>query len=602
MTATDPDLDAPARKRPSLRLSGRVAWHLLRRDPVAYLISWVGWVIFFSVPIGVGLLLRAVLDRVAADPGDGWPVWALVAALGGIEVARWVLLLAAAVQWHGCWVFWHTVPRLNLLRSLVSDPGPAADRLPGSPGEAVSRFRDDVQDLAMILDVWLDFSGAVIASSAALIIMFRIDARTTVAVALPVLVVLLVCHWLTPKLRAWRRTSREATAAVTGFIGDTFGAITAVKAAGAEAAVEHRFAALGHARAAAARRDEVGTHLVYTLSGVTANAGVGVTMLLIAPAIRRGDFSVGDLGLFTTYITVLATLPRWAGRLGAYHRQADVSVERLAELLPHPAPDDRPDVEFAVDQRRLHDHIVEPVSTSLRHGPGAFPATPVIAPAARVGGDRLERLDVHGLTVSFPSGGGITGIDLSVSRGSLTVVTGPVGAGKSTLLRAVLGLIPVDGGTVAWNGRDVDDPSMFLVPPRAAYIPQVPRLFSEPLADTILLGVEPAGLADAIYVACMDEDLAEMPSGGSTVVGPKGIRLSGGQIQRTAAARAFVRRAELLVVDDLSSALDVETEAELWDRVLSTTAGTTTVLVVSHRPRILERADQVLELDGGRAV
>jgi ATP-binding cassette subfamily B protein len=143
---------------------------------------------------------------------------------------------------------------------------------------------------------------------------------------------------------------------------------------------------------------------------------------------------------------------------------------------------------------------------------------------------------------------------------------------------------------------------MFLVPPRAAYIPQVPRLFSEPLTDTILLGVDPAGLDDAIYVACMDEDLAEMPSGGSTVVGPKGIRLSGGQIQRTAAARAFVRRAELLVVDDLSSALDVETEAQLWDRVLSTTAGTTTVLVVSHRPRILERADQVIELDSGRVV
>src|SRR5687768_16351533 len=127
MTATHPDLDAPTPKRPSLRLSGRVAWHLLRRDPVAYVISLSGWALFFSVPIGVGLILRAVLDRVVADPADGWPVWALVATLGGIEVGRWVLLLVAAVQWHGCWVFWHTVPRLNLLRSLVSDPGPAAD-------------------------------------------------------------------------------------------------------------------------------------------------------------------------------------------------------------------------------------------------------------------------------------------------------------------------------------------------------------------------------------------------------------------------------------------------------------------------------------------
>ncbi|MEJ7583042.1 MAG: ABC transporter ATP-binding protein [Acidimicrobiales bacterium] len=178
-------------------------------------------------------------------------------------------------------------------------------------------------------------------------------------------------------------------------------------------------------------------------------------------------------------------------------------------------------------------------------------------------------------------------------------MTGPVGSGKTTLLRSLLGLLPADEGSRRWNGIEIDEPSTFLVPPRVAYLPQVPRLFSETMADTILLGLDPAGLEEAVALACMEEDVAEMPHGLGTGVGPKGIRLSGGQIQRTAAARAFVRRPELLVVDDLSSALDIATEARVWDRLYAATRGEVTVLVVTHRPAVLERADQVIRFAVG---
>jgi ATP-binding cassette subfamily B protein len=128
----------------------------------------------------------------------------------------------------------------------------------------------------------------------------------------------------------------------------------------------------------------------------------------------------------------------------------------------------------------------------------------------------------------------------------------------------------------------------------------VPRLFSEPLADTVLLGLDSAGLDDALWLACLDEDIDEFPDGVQTRVGPKGVRLSGGQIQRTAAARAFVRIPDLLVIDDLSSALDIGTESRMWDRLFAA-RGERTVLAVSHRPRVLEQADMVVEMDRGRA-
>jgi len=139
-----------------------------------------------------------------------------------------------------------------------------------------------------------------------------------------------------------------------------------------------------------------------------------------------------------------------------------------------------------------------------------------------------------------------------------------------------------------------------LVPPRAAYLPQVPRLFSEPLADTILLGEEPGELDDALRMVCLDEDLGRMPEGHATVIGPKGLRLSGGQVQRAGAARALVRRPDLLVVDDLSSALDAATEATVWERVAG--GGYETALLVSHRAHVLDRADRIVVLDAGRVV
>jgi ATP-binding cassette, subfamily B, bacterial len=579
-------------RRPRPPSMTRAALRLARHEPVAYLTTWFGWVCFFAAPLATGALVKLILDRVADGTSSG--VWSLLAVVVGVEATRWTWLVAIAVQWHGCWVGWHTVPRVNMLRSLVADPGPAAGRLPGAPGEAVSRFRDDTQDVAMVLDVWLDLSGALVSALVGLVVLATIDPAAAVAVAVPVALAMGGTSWLGPRLRVWRRQAREATARVTSFIGDTFGAVLAVQSAGAEGAVRDRFARLNGERARVGRRDQVGAELVRSLGYGTGEVAAGVALVVVAAAFRGGDLSVGDLGLFAAYATLMAELPKWVGRYLVYQRQAEVSIDRMAELLRTP------------DRRA----VVAPTPTHLRHGPPplAAPRTDAVGLAAAGSGDAahdpLDELRVEGLTVRHPgSDRGIEGVDLVVRRGELVVVTGPVGAGKTTLLRAVLGLVGAAAGTVSWNGRTVTDPSTVLVPPRAAYLPQVPRLFSEPLEDTILLGIEPDepdALAHSLWLTCLDEDLDEMPHGTATRIGPRGLRLSGGQVQRAGAARALVRRPQLLVVDDLSSALDTETEARLWERVAG--GGFATALLVSHRAAVIARADRVLVLEGGRVV
>lgn len=239
------------------------------------------------------------------------------------------------------------------------------------------------------------------------------------------------------------------------------------------------------------------------------------------------------------------------------------------------------------------------VQHSEIHMDGRTPPVPFIAKQEP---DYLYELAAEGLTYIHPdSGRGIADVSLHLPKGSFTVITGRIGSGKTTLLRTLIGLLPKQAGEVCWNGRIISDPSNFFIPPHTAYTAQVPRLFSDSLRQNLLLGLpeEKVDLEAAIAAAVMEQDLLELEAGLDTMVGPKGVKLSGGQIQRSATARMFARDAELYLFDDLSSALDVETEKLLWGRLFAR-ENVPTCLVVSHRRAALRHADHIIVLKNGR--
>ena len=293
-----------------------------------------------------------------------------------------------------------------------------------------------------------------------------------------------------------------------------------------------------------------------------------------------GSFTVGDFALFVFLMGMATDVVHIVGLFIARIRQAGVSFERMARLLRGAPPET----------------LVAPADLQLR---GDLPALPE---APRTAAGRLERLEIRGLTFHYPgTEHGIDDVSFDIERGSFTVITGRIGSGKTTLLRAILGLVAVDAGERIWNGMLVEEPDRFFVPPHSAYTPQVPRLFSMSLRDNLLMGlaVSDQDLVAAIETAVMGPDLAHMPAGLDTQVGPQGVRLSGGQVQRTAAARMLVRKPDLLVFDDLSSALDVDTEKRLWEGLLRDDPSITS-LVVSHRHPALRRADQIVVMVDGR--
>lgn len=552
-------------------------WRLSRTRPWLYWISFALWILFYTLPLAPGLIIRAIFDTLTGRAPATIGVWGLIALLAGAELLRVMVFYGAMFLWFTFWFFAEALMRGNLMRWIVQGPG--ARVLPDAPGEIVNRFRDDIDEFMAYFDNYLDTAGQAVFAIIALLIMLRISPFVTLVVFAPLVAIVAITHLMSLRIKRYRAANRATTGRVTSFIGELFGAVQAIKVASVEQHAIARFDALSATRQQAALRDRLFSEMLDSFNLNTANLGVGLILLLSAQSMRAGRFSVGDFALFASYIGWIAGFPRWVGRQLARHKQATVSVQRMTALLDGTEP-------TALVANTL----------TYTHGP-----LPEVTRIVKTAADRLDTLVVQGLTYRFPSsGGGIDDVSFTIPRGSFTVITGRIGSGKTTLLRTILGLLPCDAGTIRWNGQIVDDPASFLIPPRAAYTAQVPRLFSDTLRDNVLLGqgLSEAELAKAIHLAVMERDVAGLEHGLDTMIGPRGVKLSGGQIQRAATARMLARDAELLVFDDVSSALDVDTERLLWARLFE--QRDTTCLVVSHRRAALRRADQIVVLKDGR--
>ncbi|MFD7155220.1 ATP-binding cassette domain-containing protein [Kribbella sp. NPDC059898] len=207
---------------------------------------------------------------------------------------------------------------------------------------------------------------------------------------------------------------------------------------------------------------------------------------------------------------------------------------------------------------------------------------------------RLRRLDLIDLSAIHDDGTiGVAGVDLTVEAGQLVLLVGQVGSGKSSLLSALAGLID-HRGQLRWNGEVVDDPQLFLRPGQVAHVAQVPRVLSGTFADNVRLGHARA-FEGPVAGARLDADVADA-GGEDALVGHRGVRLSGGQVQRLALARALATDAELLLADDVSSALDAATEIELWKSLRERHA---TVIGATSKRAALAQADRVVVLVDG---
>ncbi|GAA3403133.1 ABC transporter ATP-binding protein [Paenibacillus hodogayensis] len=555
----------------------QLIWKLVRYRPLWYTVNALMWTLIYLAPIAPGLLTKAFFDALTDSAAAKLGLWAIIALLLAAAGGRAVLIVLGFMTDVNFRMRMGGLLRRNMLRHILKEPG--AKAIPVSPGEAISNFRDDVEQTEEAVSWSVDALGMTVFAIVSFAILVRIDAQLTLFVFVPLVLVVTAAQLSTARLQKYRAASREATGQVTEAISEMFGAVQAIQVAGAEERVIGRFRKLNEQRRSAMLKDKLFNQTLDSIFSNTVNLGTGLILLLGAQSMRSGSLTVGDFALFVYYLTFVTQFIQNFGKFLTYFKQTEVAKQRMEQLLQNGSPQ----------------LLVEPHPLYLR-GPLQEPVIP-----AKTAADRLDVLEVKALSYRYPeTGRGIEDIDLRLPRHSFTVVTGRIGSGKTTLARVLLGLLPKDSGDIRWNGQPVGDPGSFFVPPRSAYTPQVPRLYSDTLKRNILLGAadNPEALDNAIRAAVLEPDIAGLPAGLDTLIGPRGVKLSGGQAQRTAAARMFARDAELLVFDDLSSALDVETERKLWERLFERRSAT--CLVVSHRKAALAYADRILVLKDGR--
>jgi ATP-binding cassette subfamily B protein len=555
----------------------RLLWETHTFNPVAELLTGIIWSIFHGWPILPALFAKAFFDLLQGGRDTHLSLTGIIVLMLAASAVRCLLVFGSTgVNWFAGFGITALLQR-NVLSGVFKQPGASA--LPNGVGEAISTLRDDVKAMTGS-GVVFDSIGFAVFAGGSLIMLLSVNAWLTVLIFAPIMALIGLTHFMRTRLQYVRERSRAATADVTAFIGDAFAATQSVQIAGAVHPIVQHLYQLGEARRKMALRDRLAESGITALFDGTASLGAGLTLLAAAAAMRAGTFSLGDFALFASYLTQVGWSTVFLSFIVSTYQQLSVAFKRGTALMrPH-----------------------QPIEIVAHHPIYVRGALPEIPQRRLSTDDRLDTLDVHGATVRFGNGdAGIHDISFSLKRGTFTVITGKVGAGKSTLLRAVLGLLNLDAGEIFWNKQRVTQPADFFCPPLCAYTPQIPTLLSGTLRENLLLGmdIDDAALNSAVSNAMLTKDVSRLADGLDSLIGVRGMKLSGGQVQRAAAARMLARAPELLVFDDLSSALDIETELALWDRVLALGA---TCLVVSHRPALLARAHQVLVLDNGRLV
>lgn len=557
----------------------RYAWRIYRflpwRHLFYFLIILAGWLLFAAL----GLLPSQFFDTLTGTKPSPLGLWGLLALLGGFELTRAWCNFGWSTVGVGTEYRVRALLQRNLLQQMLA--APAAHTLPFPTGETVNRLRDDVNTVSGLLSSWISFFGASLFALVGLFMMARISLPITLLVFLPLVVIILVSNRLRPKIEEYRRRSRQTTGDTTGALGEIFHTVLAIKVARAEERMVGYAAAISERRQQSALQELLFNNGLEALFGSTSELGMSLILLFAASAMQAGTFTIGSFALFVFYLDFVPGILSGIGNLLPEYRRVGVAVARLQRLQ-----------QGAPQQQLVHHHRhlldAEQISSSAENAAVSEP---------------LQVLEVRELAYRHPgSQQGIHPISFRLARGQCLVITGRIGAGKSTLLRTLLGLLPKDQGEITWNGKPINEPGNFFVPPQSAYTAQVPRLFSESLRNNILLGQteEQGNLPDALYRAVLADEFSDL----DILLGAQGMRLSGGQLQRVAAARMFVhggpQGAELLVIDDLSSALDLHTEQQLWERLF--VKPHPTLLIVSHRPEVLRRADHILVLRDGEIV
>ncbi len=566
-------------RRPNPAISAREASRNLRplRALAGYLVPhWrqaagasVALIVAAGTVLGIGLGLRHLVDNGIAGNDPAVLDAALVILLGVI------LVLAAATFFRSYLVAWVGERVVADLRRDVF-----AHILKLSPsffevtktGEILSRLTTDTTLIQTVVGstVSMALRNVLLFVGAAAMLLVT-SPRLTGLVVLVIPLVLLPIMVLGRRLRRLSRASQDRVADVGAHVEESISAVRTVQAFGHEGMDIVDFSMrVEEAFRTAIHRTRVRSALAVIVI-VLALGAVCTILWLGGRDVMSGAMSAGDLSAFVFYAVVAAAALGALSEVVGDLQRAAGATERLMDLLAA-----QPEI--------------------------AAPADPAALPEPARGAVAFE-----GTTFAYPSAPDrpvLSRFDLDIAPGETVAVVGPSGAGKSTLFNLLLRFYDPVGGRITLDGVDICRADPAAVRGQFGLVPQEPVVFSTTARENIAYGrpdASHAEIVEAAKAAAADGFLRALPEGYDSYLGERGVRLSAGQRQRLAIARAILRDPAVLLLDEATSALDSENERLIQDALGRLSRGRTTI-VIAHRLATVMNADRIVVLDRGRAV
>ncbi|MCG6962121.1 MAG: ABC transporter ATP-binding protein/permease [Acidobacteria bacterium] len=563
MRTTSPDHAAGVRSKPVIRLLRRYAWRYRWSYLAGAGFLWLTNYLAVSIPGQIG----HAIDALRASQPLGRNVAAI--AVMGLAIIFVRSLSRILIFNPGRYLEYHL--RQDLFAHLLRLP--SAFYAGHRTGDIISRAANDIGWVR----VMVGFGGLQVMNVALAVAltgwkMVALSPRLTGLTLLPIVAAVAAAQWWIRRLFTLSRQNQRQLGDISDRVLGSLQGMATIQGFTAERAFIDGFRRKNLAWLGTGMRIAVLRSLALPVLVLSGGLSLYIVIVAGAPLVESGALTVGQLAAFVALLTVLLPPLRSIGWMLSVLQRGRASLERLLELMDAPTE--------------------EQLSGSIRTASGRGPA-----------------IVLDGMTFSYPGAGGRPALEevaAEVPGGSVVGVFGRTGSGKSTLLRLLARLEQPPPGAISVDGIDLADLDIAAWRERIVAVTQRPFLFSETMEFNVALDEHPdqQRLHRAVRDAALEPDLEALPDGLRTVVGERGIMLSGGQRQRVALARGLYRGGDLLLLDDVLSAVDHETEVRLVETLASLARSDRqpTVLIVSNRLSVLQHTDTVLVLHRGRLV
>ncbi len=437
-------------------------------------------------------------------------------------------------------------------------------------GDLMAHFTNDLQAVRMLMapTVVTAFDATVMLLMVLGKMMLYVDMRLTLVAVIPLLLIMYGDYVYGKVMHRKFLAKQRAFSELTDQVQEAVSGIRVIKAfvqERKELAAFARINRLNHDRNMDVARTQA---LFLPLLDLVVGISGLLTLLYGGYLTIMGEITLGQFEAFNLYIAMLVWPMMATGECITFISQGMASIKRIQAIL-----DERPEITDGPEVREI---------------------------------ERLKgEIDLDGLCFTYPGQerAALDGVNIRVEQGETLAVLGRTGSGKTTLANLLLRLYNTKRNMIRIDGHSLYEIPLAVLRRDIACVPQDSFLFSDTLERNIAFGAEDKrqeNIRQAAKDACIHENIMDFPDGYQTVVGERGVTLSGGQKQRSAIARALLKDAPILILDDALSAVDTDTEEQILHNLRKNRAGRTTI-IIAHRVSTIQHADHILVLEDGKA-